>query len=70
VNPGASARPGKEPLRDDGVTVGQLKRLVEIQTEIVKQAEQFEQAKKGRRNGPRGLVAAPRRLLSFLSQLW
>jgi hypothetical protein len=57
-------------LRNADVTVEQLKRLVEIQTEVVKQAEQIEQTKKSRRTGPRKLVAAPRRLLSFLSQLW
>jgi hypothetical protein len=57
-------------LRNADVTVAQLKRLVEIQTEVVKQAEQVEQTKKGRRIGPRKLVAAPRRLLSLLSQLW
>jgi hypothetical protein len=57
-------------LLDGEVTVEQLKRLVEIQTEIVKQAEQVERAKKNRRSSVRKFVTAPRRLLSFLSQLW
>ena len=52
------------------MTAEQLKRLVEIQTEIVKHAEQVKLAKKNRHSGVRKLVAAPRRLLSFLSQLW
>jgi hypothetical protein len=52
-------------LPDGEVTVEQLKRLVEIQTEIVKRAELVERAKKNRRALARKLVAAPRRLLTL-----
>ena len=52
------------------MTVEQLRRLVEIQTEVVKQAEQIKLAQQHRRTNGLKLAAAPRRLLSFLSQLW
>jgi hypothetical protein len=70
VKQGVPARPGRQPLHDGNMTVGQLQRLVEIQTQIVKQAEQVKLAQRNRRSGIRKLIAAPRRLLSFLSQLW
>jgi hypothetical protein len=57
-------------LQDGEVTVVQLKRLVEIQTEIVKQAEQVERAKQNSKGFRRTLVRSPRRLLQFISQLW
>lgn len=52
------------------MTVEQLRRLVEIQTEVVKQAEQVKLAKQHRRTGGLKLVATPRRLLALLLQLW
>jgi hypothetical protein len=70
VNPVVPARPGDQPLPNGDMTVEQLRRLVEIQTEVVKQAEQVKLAKQHRRAGALRLAAAPRRLLSFLLQLW
>jgi hypothetical protein len=70
VNPGVPARPGDQPLHDGNMTVEQLRRLVEIQTEIVKQAEQVKLAQQHRRPNALRLAAGPRRLLAFLLQLW
>ncbi|HEU5069390.1 MAG TPA: hypothetical protein VFV96_03145 [Verrucomicrobiae bacterium] len=70
MNPGVPTRPGDQPLHDGNMTVEQLRRLVEIQTEVVKQAEQVKLAQQHRRTNALKLAAAPRRLLSFLSQLW
>jgi len=52
------------------MTVEQLKQLVEIQTQIVKQAQQVKLAKKSRNGFQRKLAAGQRRLLRFISQLW
>jgi hypothetical protein len=57
-------------LRDDAIDVEQLRQLVEIQTQIVKQARLNELARKNRRTVRRTLVESPRRLLGFISQLW
>ena len=70
VNRGVPARPGTKPLHSSDVDVAELKRLVEIQTQIVKHAEQIKMAKKHRRAGQRKLTGMPRRFVSFISQLW
>jgi len=70
VKPEVSARPSTAPLRGSNVDVAQLKQLIEIQTQIVKQAKQNELAQKNRGANRLTLAGVPRRLLSFLSQLW
>lgn len=67
---GVSARPGTEPLRSGDVDIAELKQLIAIQTQIVKQAKQNELAQKHRKTRPHKLAGMPRRLFSFLSQLW
>jgi len=57
-------------LRGSDVDVAQLRQLIEIQTQIVRQAKQNELAQRNRRTSQRTLAGVPRRLLSFLSQLW
>jgi DNA-binding protein H-NS len=57
-------------LRNGEVTVEQLKQLVELQTQIVKQAQQIEHARKRRHGVRQKLAGGPRRLLRFISQLW
>jgi hypothetical protein len=67
---GVSAKPAAPSLRNGDLTVEQLKQLVEIQTQIVKQAKQNELAHKHRGTRRRKLAGVRRRVLSFLSQLW
>jgi hypothetical protein len=67
---GVSAKPSTPPLRNGDLTVEQLKQLVEIQTQIVKQAKQNELAHRNRGTRRRKLTGVPRRVLNFLSQLW
>jgi len=57
-------------LQSSDVDVAQLKQLIEIQTQIVKQAKQNELAQKSRTPSPHKLAGMPRRFLSLLSQLW
>jgi hypothetical protein len=57
-------------LRGSDGDVAQLKQLIEIQTQIVKQAKQNELAQRNRSATRLRLAAMPRRVLSFLSQLW
>jgi hypothetical protein len=64
------ARPDIQPLHNGDMTVEQLKQLVEIQTQIVKQAQQVEHAKRNRTTFRRKLAGTQRRLLRFLSQIW
>jgi len=70
VKRGVPARPGTEPLRSGDVDIAELKQLIEIQTQIVKQAKQNELAQKHRNKRTHKLASMPRRLFSFISQLW
>jgi len=57
-------------LRSGDVDIAELKQLIEIQTQIVKQAKQNELAQKHRNKRTHKLAGMPRRLFSFISQLW
>jgi len=57
-------------LQSRDVEIAQLKQLIEIQTQIVKQAKQNELAQKHRKAPQRKLAGVSRRFFSFLSQLW
>jgi len=59
-----------QPLQSSEVDVAQLKQLIEIQTQIVKQAKQNELAQKNRQERQHTLAEAPRRFFNFLAQLW
>jgi hypothetical protein len=70
VKRGVPAKPGAQPLCSRDVDIAQLKQLIEIQTQIVKQAKQNELAQKNRKAPQRKLAGVPRRIFGFLSQLW
>jgi hypothetical protein len=70
VKRGIAARPGQPPQRNGDVNVDQLKQLVQIQTQIVKLAEQNERAKRNHKSVLKKLEAAPRRLRRFIPRLW
>jgi hypothetical protein len=70
VKRGVPARPGTEPLQSRDVDIAQLKQLIEIQTQIVRQAKQNELAQKHHKAPPCKLAGVSRRFFSFLSQLW
>jgi hypothetical protein len=59
-----------QPSRDGDIDVAQLRQLVEIQTQIVKQTKQNQIAQQQLTGLRRKLTGSPRRLLGFISQLW
>jgi len=70
VKRGVPARRGSETLLKGDMTVEQLKQLVEIQTQIVEQAEQNKLAQRKGWTSRFHLIGGPRRLLRYISQLW
>jgi len=70
VNQGVSEE--REPLAQSNgdLDVDQLKQLVEIQSQIVKLAEQNKRTMRSRTTLHTRLTGGPRRLLKLLSQLW
>jgi hypothetical protein len=73
VKQGSSGKPVKKPSRSQELEVEQLKRLIEIQSQVVNLARQNEIAEKKRNEmqrqlaGRRGIV---RRALGALAQIW
>ena len=70
VKQAVSEEPDRLPRRDGDLKVDQLKQLVEIQSQIVKLAEQNKRAKRSRTALRTRLTGGPRRLLKLLAQLF